>query len=511
MSLPRVASAVATLAVVLLAGANPAAAQRDIELPDIGSSANSIITPEQERMIGADMYRSLRRAERVLDDPQLADWLETVGFRLAAQSDRPDLDYTFFMVRSPQINAFAAPGGYIGLHAGLVVTAESEDEVAAVLAHEIAHVTQRHIVRAVERMQTVSLPILLGTLGALIAAQSAGSSDAAQAAIVGGTALMQQQAINFTRHNEYEADRIGIQTLARAGYDPQAMGTFFWRMQRALRGDGQGVPEFLRTHPVTTTRISEARNRAERIRRHPGPEAHEPHRFLLVRERARVLGGSEPSQLVAFYRRAVESEPEQPPVHARYGLGLALTRAGRAAEAVPILAQLVDEQPDSVILALALAEAESMSGRHDAALARLERLNGKHGGNRAIGIAYAEMLVATGRPGPARDAVEVLRPLLGASPRNALLQLTFARASELSGDLVRAGEAHAEVAMIDGRFDDALAQLNALLRRPDVDYYQRARIEARIAEVTPIALEQRRRANLATTPPPAAGPVTGRQ
>lgn len=506
----RPAPALVALAVALLFEPTSAIAQRDIELPDIGSSANSIITPEQERMIGADMYRSLRRGGRVLDDPQLADWIDTVGFRLAAHSDRPDLDYTFFLVRSPQINAFAAPGGFVGLNAGLVVTAESEDEVAAVVAHEIAHVTQRHIVRAVERMQTVSLPILLGTLGAVIAAQSAGSADAAQAAMVGGTALMQQQAINFTRHNEYEADRIGIQTLARAGYDPQAMGTFFWRMQRALRGDGQGVPEFLRTHPVTTTRISEAKNRAERIARHASPDAIEPERFLLMRERARVLGGAEPTQLVAFYRQAVDAASDGAPMHLRYGLGLALTRAGRAAEAVNVLAELAEAEPDSVILALALAEAEAQAGRSADALARLERLNRKHVGNRAIGIAYGELLVASGQPEPARRAVEVLRPLVAGAPRNALLQLTFARASELSGDLVRAGEAHAEVAVIDGRFEDALGQLNALLKRSDIDYYQRARIEARIAEVTPIALEERRRANLASAPPTAA-PVTGRQ
>lgn len=507
MSLRRAPMPLAVIAAVLLAGAPPATGQRDIELPDIGSSANSIITPEQERMIGVDMYRSLRRADRVLDDPELSDWLDTVGFRLAAQSDRPDLDYTFFIVRSPQINAFAAPGGFIGLNAGLIVTAESEDEVAAVLAHEIAHVTQRHIVRAVERMQTVSLPILLGTLGALIAAQSAGSGDAAQAAIVGGTALLQQQAINFTRHNEYEADRIGIQTLARAGYAPEAMATFFWRMQRALRSDGQGVPEFLRTHPVTTTRIGEARNRAERIRRQPGGEAM-PGRFLSMRERARVLGGGEPGQLVAFYRRAVEAEPTQ--THLRYGLALALSRSGRAAEAVDVLAGLLAAEPDSVTLNLAMAEAESLAGQADAAIARLARLEGKHRGDRAIGIAYAERLVATGRPEPARTAIEVLRPLVAAAPGNALLQRTFARAHELAGDLVRAGEAHAEVALIDGRFEDALSQLHALLRRPDVDYYQRARIEARIAEVTPVALEQRRRS--AGSPPlPPSIAVTGRQ
>lgn len=501
---------VPVVALALLATSLPAASQRDIELPDIGSSANSIITPEQERMIGADMYHSLRRDSLVLDDPQLSDWLETVGFRLAAHSDRPDLDYNFFLVRSPQINAFAAPGGFVGLNAGLVTTAETEDEVAAVVAHEIAHVTQRHIVRAVERMQTVSLPILLGTLGAVIAAQSAGSGDAAEAAIVSGSALMQQQVINFTRHNEYEADRVGIHTLARAGYEPRAMATFFWRLQRASRSDGQGVPEFLRTHPVTTTRISEAKDRAERVTRYDQTGVDEPDRFLLMRERARVLGGNEPGQLATYYRQAIDAASGEVPRYLRYGLGLALSRSGRAEEAVPVLAALVEAQPDSIALGLALAEAEILAGQTTAARERLEKLERKHRGHRAIAVAYGDLLVAYGQSEPARKAVEVLRPVVATAPSDVVLQRTFARASELSGDVVRAGEAHADIAVIDGRYEDALAQLGSLLKRGDVDYYQRARIEARITELTPVALEQRRR-RWATPAPPSGNAVTARQ
>lgn len=477
-----------------------AAQQREIELPDIGSSANSIITPEQERSIGADMYRSLRRGNMVLDDPQLADFINTLGFRLAAHSDRPDMDYTFFIVRSSAINAFAAPGGFVGMNSGLIATAESEDEVAAVMAHEIAHVTQRHIVRSVERMQNVSLPILLGTLGALIAAQGAGSADAAQAAVVGGSALMQQQAINFTRYNEYEADRVGIQTLARAGYQPQAMATFFWRLQRTLRGDGQGVPEFLRTHPVTTTRISEAKNRAENLTVHVrANEATSEEQFLLMRERARVLGGSDPTLMLAMYQRSLGAEPDAAPQFLRYGYGLALIQAARAADAKPVLADLAKAQPENLILALAVAEAEAAAGDRDGALARLAPLNRKHRGNRAVGIAYAAQLTATGAPAKAQAALDVLRPLVATTPGDVALQRAFARANELSGDVVRAGEAHAEVALIDGRFEDALEQLSRLLKRSDIDYYQRARIEARLAEVTPIALEERRRQHTVPT------------
>ena len=217
-----------------------ASAQDAVQLPDFGSSAEALATPDEERQAGEGMLRELRGMNYVLDDPLMVEYIDALGYRLVAQTDSPEHQFTFFVVRSEIINAFAAPGGYVGVHTGLIVMAENESELAAVLAHECAHITQKHILRYFESLKNASLPIMLAMLGALIAAQGAGSGDAAQAAVVGGTALMQQQAINFTRHNEYESDRIGIHTLAQAGYDPMAMATFFSRMERALRSNGEG-------------------------------------------------------------------------------------------------------------------------------------------------------------------------------------------------------------------------------------------------------------------------------
>ncbi|MFN7552334.1 MAG: M48 family metalloprotease [Pseudomonadota bacterium] len=533
---------------ILAAGTSLVAGARDdLRLPDIGSSAAAIITPQQERQIGEQMLRSLRGARAVADDPLLDEYLSAMGYRLVSHSERPEQAFTFFVVRSEQINAFAAPGGFIGMNTGLIATAENESEVAAVLAHEVAHVTQRHILRAVESMQQVSLPIMLAMLGVLIAAQGADSADAAQAAVVGGSALLQQQQINFTRGNEYEADRIGIQILARAGYDPQAMASFFWRMGRATRANtGEGVPEFLRTHPVTATRISEAKDRATQIageiptagaeiaadagvlalyappsatggrlatldatpalreqaefartiralRAAAPPLPRDPGAFMRFRERARVLGSANPGDLIPFYRRTIEAG-EGDGAAMRYGLALALTRAGQPRMAIGVLAPLAADAPDEITYALALADAEDAAGRPVAARERLSALAARFPAHRAVAIAHAQQLVASGSRQAASTAAERLRPLLAGAAEDALLQLTFARASELAGDEIRAGEAHAEVALLNGRFDDALKQLNDLLRRSDVDYYQRARIEARIAQITPVALEQRRRA-----------------
>lgn len=535
------------LPAILAASVSMAAgAREDLRLPDIGSSAAAIISPDQERQIGEQMLRSLRGANAVADDPLLDEYLAAMGYRLVSHSERPEQPFTFFVVRSEQINAFAAPGGYIGMNTGLIATAENESEVAAVLAHEVAHVTQRHILRAVESMQQVSLPIMLAMLGALIAAQGASSGDAAQAAVIGGSALLQQQQINFTRANEYEADRIGIQILARAGYDPQAMATFFWRMGRATRANtGEGVPEFLRTHPVTATRVSEAKDRATQIARElpqsaptvaadagvlalvappaatggrtvaldgvpsmreqaefarevralraaAPPLPNDPGAFLRFRERARVLGADNPGDLVPFYRRAIDAD-DGDTTAMRYGLALALTRAGQATQSIDVLRPLVAAAPDEIAYALALAEAEDAAGRADLARDRLNALSTRFPAHRAVAIAHAQQLVASGSRQAAATAVERLRPLLATGSEDALLHLTFARACQLAGDEIRAGEAHAEVALLNGRFDDALKQLGDLLRRTDVDYYQRARIEARIAQITPVALEQRRR------------------
>lgn len=516
------------LILAIAATSTLASAQDELKLPDFGSSAGGVLSPDEERRYGESMLRELRSYDAVIDDPLIADFVEGLGWRLVSVSERPEQPFTFFVVRSTEINAFAAPGGYVGVNTGLITMTETEDELAAVIGHECAHVIQRHLVRAYESMRNVSIPIALAMIGALIAA-SGSSGDAAQAAIIGGQALMQQQQINFTRHNEYEADRVGIHILAKAGYDPMAMAVTFQRMGRALRSNGEGPPEFLRTHPVTVSRVSEAKARAEALARHPDtataareaastriatesqsplklmpsyagavpPSMHVPGEsgltdFLLFRERSRVLGGEEARALVRFYSGSLDVAERDLP-HFRYGLGLALTRAGRAEDAVPVMERLVREQPDVIAFSLGLAEAEATSGRNDLALERLAALARKHPGNKSVTLAYADELIASGTSEAGREAIELLRPQLARTSWDPLLQMSFARACELAGEEVRAGEAHAEVALLNGHFSDALVQLTDLLRRNDVDYYQRARIEARIAEITPYALEQRRR------------------
>ena len=471
-----------------------ASAQDELKLPDFGSSAGGLLSPDEERRYGEGMLRELRSYDVVLDDPLIADYIEGLGWRLVAVSERPEQPFTFFVVRSTEINAFAAPGGYVGVNTGLITMTETEDELAAVLGHECAHVIQRHLVRAYESMRNVSIPIALAMIGALIAA-SGSSGDAAQAAIIGGQALMQQQQINFTRHNEYEADRVGIHILAKAGYDPMAMAVTFQRMGRALRSNGEGPPEFLRTHPVTASRITEAKNRVEAIRRNPpavSETAANEARFRLMRERAHVLTSTEPAKLVDTYRRELRNADAARTASLRYGLALALLRSGQANAALGELDVLLKDAPNDLAFQIPRAEAQRLAGDAAGALARLDALADVAPDHRAVQLAYADALNATGKKANGQKAMAVLRPIVAKYGADPTTQATFARACELAGEDARALEAHAEVALYTGRPYDAMEQLKRLLERPGVDYYQRARVEARVEELKPYMAELER-------------------
>jgi predicted Zn-dependent protease len=529
---------------VTLALAAPLSLAQESRLPDIGSSAGELLTPARQAEYGGMMLRELRNYGYLLDDPLVDDWLQAMGTRLGSNSAQPQQKFTFFMLKDRQINAFATLGGYIGMNAGLVLTAEREDEVAAVLSHEISHVTQQHVLRSVEKAQRDQIPILLGMLAAVVAAQQAGgnsSGDATMAAITSGMGLMQQLQINFTRSNESEADRLGIRTLARSGYDVDAMAGFFERMSAAMRGNegGYSTPDFLRTHPVTVTRISEAKSRADQMKKdtvllttatptgvrqervNPTEPSTDPIKasgnpllpgsmqlslpslglprgasgqFDWARERLRVLSAPTPSELVREYQDLRRSQKNGLSDPQRYGVAIAQLRDGGNAvpQALQDLQQLQSEHPDNLWVNLALGEAESRNGRHADANRRFDALLLKLPQSRPVALTYAQILNEQGGVEAGRRAQAMLRPLLARAGDDPVFQRTFARACELAGDTPRASEAYAEAAYLNGRPEQALLQFQALLKQPGLDYVSRSRVDARIEAIMPTVLEMRR-------------------
>jgi len=514
---------IAALTFALALALSPATvrAQQD-RLPDMGSSAGTVLSPQQQTEYGQMTLAQLRNYGYTLDDPQLGDWLQDMGNRLGAASDRPQQAFTLFLLRDRQINAFATLGGYVAVNAGLILAADREDEVAGVLSHEIAHVTQSHVLRAVERAEKDSVPILLAMIGAIAVAQAAGgnsSDDASMAALASAQGLMAQRQLDYSRSNEAEADRIGIRTMGRAGYDPAAMADFFVKLQSVIRAnqgtERERTPDYLQTHPVTTSRISEARERAAQMAREqksfvPQPIASDnpllpgtlrihgeldagSSQFPWARERLRVLSAETPSAAVREYQRmrqGIDAGKFDDP-H-RYGLALAHLLDNHPAQAMAELSPLAEQHPGNLWIALSLGEAQARSGKLSDADARFESLLTRMPGNRALALTYAGLLNERNNTAAGKRAQAVLRPLLSSAADDPVFQATFARASEIAGDPVRAGEAWAEAAYLNGRPEQALVQLDTLKKRSDVDYYARARIDARIAAITPEVLELRR-------------------
>lgn len=515
----------ALLGAGLIATALPfaSAAQDNVRLPDLGSSANALLSPQEAQSYGASMLRQMRALDMVVDDPLLDDYINDLGFRLVAAGAKPKDHFAFFIVKDSEINAFAAPGGYVAVNSGLFMITRNESELAGVLAHEIAHITQNHLQRAFEASRKDAPLMALVLLGAIAAGAANGSGDAPMAVLAGGQGLIAQRSINFTRKDEVEADRSGIQTLANAGFDPNGMAAFFGHMQDILSTDSAGdVPSFLQTHPVTSNRISDAKSRADALiaaqklrptgttlvksqwetATAPIPfvkdpttlvaasATGDPDTYALMRERARVLAG-DASKEVIYYGSNLKKRNFDTPAN-RYGYALALTRSGNGTLAIEQLSPLLAAHPDNLILKLALADARLQAGQRAAALTLYDQLNTQSPRNRAIALAYAKALTDSGDKHQAVTAANLLRPLLNNAVEPEIYS-AYARASEKAGDSERAGEAFADASYYSGRPFDAMEQLKSLLKRSDLDYYARVRIQARIAELTPLVLELHKR------------------
>lgn len=493
--------AIVSLWIALLCVGIPTGQTKDLELPDIGRSASAGISEREEYYYSLSVLRELRNAGILIEDPQVDEYFRTLGSRLTEASSKPDENFRFVVLNDPEFNAFAVPGGLIAVHTGLIMNAASESELAAVLAHEAAHVTQKHSIRALERTKKASIPVLLGTLALVAAAASQDRSnnglrnpetiDPVEAALIGGSALMQQLQINYTRDNEFEADRIGIQTLKKAGFDVTAMAGMFQRMQRTFRSSGGArAPQYLQTHPISVTRIAEAKSRAESLLDQPKP--HPDMLYLLMRERIRVLQTTDATVLERFYRETIANRGGASPALV-YGQALAFARAGAYEKARRLAKELPFDPQIKLTRELLNAEIEVAAKNQTHWRKAYLQLLQSYPKHRVVGAQYAQALIDMGSKNDADEALEILRELVTAFDADPALFEQLGRAYQLSGDSVRAGEAYARATALRGNLEDALGQLQRMASGANLDYYQRARIDAQVAELTPIVLEIRKR------------------
>jgi predicted Zn-dependent protease len=442
-----------------------------VNLPDIGSPADAMLPKSEEAQIGRAIMSQLRQQGKVIDDPELTEYINDIGHRIGAQANNGDYEFTFFMVDDPQINAFALPGGYIGVHTGLLEATRNEDELAGVLAHEIAHVTQRHIARAVHANSRQSIVTMAMMLGAILAGVGGASPDALQGAIAVAQGTAMQQQINFTRSNEYEADRVGMNALAGAGFDPYGMSSFFEVISSSGGPSQARVPEFLRTHPVTSTRIAETRSRA---RDYDPVQSVDSVNYGIARARVIVRRELTPEAAVQRFEQeeySAQSNPE------RYGRALAYLRAGRNEEANRILEELSDKDRGVIAYHISLAQSQLEMDNHVAALATFEQAFKLFPRNVPLVVHYAEALIQLEQPAKAH---KILLDLLNNVPPTPEQVRLIARAAEGAGDTAEAYYYMGEYSIMIGNLPQGVEFLRQALKLPDIQEIQRMRFEARI-------------------------------
>jgi predicted Zn-dependent protease len=446
-------------------------------LPDLGGPANAMINKFDETQIGRMEMNELRDQNMILEDPEVTDYLQQLGSRLAAQSRVDNQTFTYMALREPVINAFATFGGFICINSGLILATGDEAQLASVMAHETGHVVQRHMARAVQAESRMSLASTAAMLAAvLIAAASGAGGQAVEGAIAVSQGIALQQAINFTRGQEVEADAVGIDLLAGAGFDPQEMAAFFESLSR-FEGLAEGeIPALLQDHPVTSERVATARARAALLPR-PTPQP-DSLSYAFIKERVRVLVTPAESRPAQYYASLHDNRPLTPAE--RYGQALLQMQSGEAGAAVRTLSELQRANPQLTMLNSALGQALVAAGEPDAALALFAHASELFPRNVPLTVRYAETLMQTNRSGKAHELL--LDLFNNVEPTPPQIRLT-ALAASAAGD---PGDAYYYMAQYDlagGNLPLANQQLELALAAPNISSIQRARFRAQLDEV----------------------------
>lgn len=458
---------------LLLSGALAAGpAHTSNVLPDLGDVATSELSPLAERRIGEAIMQDIRWRDRAyLDDIEVEDYLNRLGGRLVEASSEADGEFHFFAIDDPSVNAFALPGGYVGLHTGLLLTAESESELASVLGHEVAHVTQRHIAQLFGKQSQTSMVMLGSILLAVLAARS--NSQVSEAALAAGQAGAIQSQLGYTRGFEREADRIGLQILERAGFDPRGMPGFFERLQRKSRIYENNAPGYLRTHPLTQERFTDMQSRVAQMRYRQVLDSED---FHFVRAKLRTSEGAAADAVRRFEAR-VAAEPDNRAE--QYGLARALLRAGRLDAADAAISRLRSEGESPFVdmlaaeRALAARDPASAVALLEAAVARFPR----HG---ALRYALVDALLDAGRAG---DAASIARAAVHEERRDVRMWQRLSRAEQRLDRITAHHRAQAEVYVLRGSFPAAIEQLEIARRVGDGDFYDMSAVDARMREL----------------------------
>ena len=446
------------------------------ELPDLSGPANGILDKQQQYELGYSTMLQLRQQGGLFDDPETEEYVQQIGQRLASQSKDGGGYFHYVTARSDEINSFAVTGGWVFIFTGLLTATHTESEFAGVVAHETAHITQNHVLREIEEQKQASMTALAAMLATiLLGALGGGGGDAIEGGIIASQGLAAQQQISFSTEMESEADRVGIQYLAAAGFDPEGMPDFFARVMQQRSVQDDWVPAILQDHPVDSVRIAEARERAAQYP--PVPDTSPPD-YYIIRERARVLTAPGDEDIQRVYALKIAKGDHS--LGTMYGDAVALMQDNKASQAVPILKKLIAQHGDLHLLYDTLGQAQAKAGDMKDGLATFRLAMELFPRNVPITIRYAQTLMADGRNAQAHDVL--LDLFNNVEPTPDQIQLT-ARAASAAGDLGDAYYYMGEYQIADGNLPLAAQQYMLALRSPNLSSVQRKRISARLREV----------------------------
>ncbi len=445
----------------------------------MGASSSITLTPHMEEQIGREIATQIRNSHEVIDDLELNEYLQNLGYSLVANSDDAYQNFHFFLIGSNQINAFATPGGVVAVYSGLFLTTDTESELASVLGHEIAHVTQRHLARTFEKASQMSLPILAGMIAGILLGAASGDGGLGAATAIGLSAAGQQAQINYTRANEKEADRVGMRYLARSGYNPEGMPGFFQKLERKNRYTGQNYPEFLRTHPITIDRIAEATQRAEQYK-HKMTRFKDPLNYHIMKAKLKVLTAANANRVVQHYLAKTKKSSLSIHPEYYYGYGLALFKQQSYRKAIAVLKKLKASDPQNTSYTIALAKAYIAEDKKTSIKTGLKLLSDASQNkpyNLVLTANYAYALIQTQK---LTHSIQLLEDYNQDNLKHPAIYKLLSIALGKNKELVKAHIAESNYYYLNGLLEAAIEQLEIAKRiTPKNDFYTLSKLDAR--------------------------------
>jgi predicted Zn-dependent protease len=442
-------------------------------IPSLGNASSALVSIDQEKTLGKAWLRALRQHTRTYKNPIVENYLKNLVYSLAPNSQVIDRDFSFVIIDSPALNAFAVPGSIIGINSGLFLHSNSEQEFASVMAHELAHLSQRHYARQLEQ-QKLSTPLTLaGFLASVVLAATTGS-DAGLAALASTQALSVDQQLRFSRKNEQEADRLGVEILYQSYFDPRAMPAMFEQMFKNSRTRADSIPEYLSTHPLSESRISDSRNRANQ---YPPRSYRDSLDFHLCRNIVMTDYAESPLKAKLFFESMLNKGNTSQRDAILFGLAYS-TLNSDPTKALSILDELLGRHPNKIILLITRAQALHANKQGESGIKLLKTLLERNPDNYPISAALAELYLKNNQ---IREYEQTLINLSRTQTENPSVWYDLAEAHGLAGNIVELHMARAEYFFLTNRLDTALEQLNLALRKNRTENIS-AKIQKRMDE-----------------------------